>query len=225
MQPIIEIRNVSRTYKPGHQAEVNAVQSLNLTIGEGEIIALTGPSGSGKSTLMHLIGGIDKPNSGEIVVAGKTISALSESQLTRYRNQTVGIIFQFFYLQPFLTVAENVEVPLMFAHAKRTERTNRTAEVLDAVGLRERSSFLPKELSGGQIQRTAIARALVGAPRILLADEPTGNLDSANSQSIMQLLRTLRDAHDMTIVIITHDPTVAAWVDRVVTLKDGRIAA
>ncbi len=222
---LIELKDVSRIYKLNRKNTVNAVSQASLNIHEGEIVALTGPSGSGKSTLMHLIAGLDRPSEGEVTVDGRSIGKLSESKLSHYRNETVGVVFQFFYLQPFLKVDRNVEVPLMFARTKRATRKEPISEVINSVGLTDRSTFLPKELSGGQMQRVAIARALVNKPKILLADEPTGNLDSKNSDAIMELLQTIRDHLGTTMIIVTHDPRVAAWADRIVRLEDGRIVA
>ncbi|HSW65718.1 MAG TPA: ABC transporter ATP-binding protein [Bacillota bacterium] len=220
---LIELKSASRTYKLNRKNTVSAVNNVDLTIQEGEIVALTGPSGSGKSTLMHLIAGLDKPSEGEVIVDGRSIGHLSEGKLAKYRNQTVGVVFQFFYLQPFLKVDRNIEVPLMFARSKRRTRAEAIQKVVDAVSLTDRHTFLPKELSGGQMQRVAIARALVNKPKILLADEPTGNLDSKNSDAIMSLLQDIRKALGTTMIIVTHDPRVAAWADRVIRLEDGRI--
>lgn len=220
---LIELKDVSRTYKLNRKNKVNAVIGAQLSVHEGEIVALTGPSGSGKSTLMHLIAGLDRPTEGEVLVDGRSVGKLSESKLSSYRNQMVGVVFQFFYLQPFLKVDRNIEVPLMFARTKRPTRKKPVYEVIDSVGLSDRATFLPKELSGGQMQRVAIARALVNKPKILLADEPTGNLDSKNSDAIMQLLQTIRDHLGTTMIIVTHDPRVAAWADRIVRLEDGSI--
>jgi ABC-type lipoprotein export system ATPase subunit len=222
---LIELQDVSRTYKLNRKNSVQAVQGVDLQIHEGEIVALTGPSGSGKSTLMQLIAGLDRPTAGTVTVDGKAVHNLGEGKLAKYRNETVGIVFQFFYLQPFLKVDRNIEVPLMFARTKRAARRPAIEDVVGAVSLTDRSGFYPKELSGGQMQRVAIARALVNKPKILLADEPTGNLDSKNSDAIMQLLQSIREQLGTTMIIVTHDPRVAAWADRVVRLEDGRIIA
>jgi len=222
---IIELQDVSRVYKLNRKNSVTAVDSINLQIHEGEIVALTGPSGSGKSTLMHLIGGLDRPSTGEVLVAQQSIGKLHEGKLARFRNETIGFVFQFFYLQPFLRLNRNVEVPLMFARTKRKTRAVAVAAVVEAVGLADRATFLPKELSGGQMQRVAIARALVNKPRILLADEPTGNLDSQNSAAIMELMQAIRTKLGTTIVVVTHDPRVASWADRIIELQDGKVRA
>jgi putative ABC transport system ATP-binding protein len=220
---LIELKGVTRTYRPSRKNIVEAVRGVDLHVQEREIVALTGPSGSGKSTLMHLIAGLDQPTAGEVLVDGKQVHKLSESKLAHYRNETVGVVFQFFYLQPFLRVNRNVEVPLMFARRKRAERKEPVEHVISAVGLSDRITFLPKELSGGQMQRVAIARALVNRPKILLADEPTGNLDSKNSDAIMELLQTIRTTLGTTMIIVTHDPKVASWADRIVRLEDGKV--
>ncbi len=222
---LIDVRGVKRNYKLNRHNTVTAVNGVDLQIHEGEIVALTGSSGSGKSTLLHLIAGLDKPSEGEVIVGERSIGHLSEGKLAHYRNETVGVVFQFFYLQPFLTVNRNVEVPLMFARTKRRTRKEPVAGIVSKVGLTDRAPFLPKELSGGQMQRVAIARALVNKPQILLADEPTGNLDSKNSDAIMELLQTIRDTLGTTIIVVTHDPRVAQWADRTVRLEDGKIAA
>ena len=220
---IAELRNVSRQYAVNRANTVKALDNVSLQIKKGEIVALTGPSGSGKSTLTHLLAGLDRPTSGSIEVEGRAIASLAGDELARYRNQTVGVVFQFFYLQPFLSVARNIEVPLMFARMPVGERPARIASMIAATGLDDRASFFPKELSGGQMQRVAIARALVTNPRLLLADEPTGNLDSHNSDAILEVLQNIRRDRGTTIVVVTHDPRVAAWADRVVQLKDGSI--
>lgn len=222
---LIDMQAVERTFKLNHRNTVTAVGGVDLQIHEGEIVALTGPSGSGKSTLMHLIGGLDRPSKGEVIVAGQSIGKLSEGKRAAFRNSTVGFVFQFFYLQPFLSLSRNVEVPLMFARTKRKTRAAAVKEVVQAVSLDDRATFLPKELSGGQMQRAAIARALVNKPKILLADEPTGNLDSKNSEAIMSLMQTIRDTLGTTIVVVTHDPRVASWADRVIRLEDGKVQA
>ncbi|HSX17349.1 MAG TPA: ABC transporter ATP-binding protein [Patescibacteria group bacterium] len=222
---IINLHDVTRIYKLNRKNTVTAVKNINFEVHEGEIVALTGPSGSGKSTLMHLIGGLDRPSSGEVLVNGQSVGKLHEGKLARFRNETIGFVFQFFYLQPFLRLNRNIEVPLMFARTKRKTRTAAVADVIEAVDLTDRANFLPKELSGGQMQRVAIARALVNKPKILLADEPTGNLDSKNSMAIMELLQTIRGRLGTTIIVVTHDPRVADWADRVIKLEDGQVQA
>ena len=186
-------------------------------------MALVGPSGSGKSTLLHLLGGLDKPTSGEIVVGGKNVSSMNDRQLSKFRNQTIGFVFQSFYLQPFLTLRRNIEVASMPQRMRRAERKLRIESLARQVGLYDRLNHRPHELSGGQIQRAAIARALLNRPAIILADEPTGNLDSANSRDIISLFQQIREQYHATIIIATHDNEIAAQADRVIALKDGRL--
>lgn len=221
---IIELKSVGRSYKLHRNNTVTALNDVSLDIKQGEFVAITGASGSGKSTLMHIIGGIDTPDTGSVIVDGQQISGLSQRKLARYRLHTVGFVFQFFYLQPFLNVARNIEVPMMFAGAKRGARRALIQEVSGAVGLSDRLKHQPKQLSGGQVQRTAIARALINKPKILLADEPTGNLDSTNGAMIIDLLRGIREKDSTTIVIVTHDAEIAAQADRVIRLSDGAVA-
>lgn len=219
---LVSIDTVTKHYKLGRQ-KVDALKGVSLEIREGEFIALTGSSGSGKSTLLQLMGGLDKPSSGQVTIGGHNISKLSDRKLSIFRNKTVGFVFQFFYLQPFLSVKTNLEVPAMFARTKRKVRGARAVELAEAVGLSDRIKHLPKELSGGQMQRAAIARALLNKPKLLLADEPTGNLDSVNGKAIIDLFEQVRRDFGTTIVVVTHDNTIAARADRVVTLKDGLV--
>jgi len=219
---LVSINHVFKNYKLGRQ-KVEAVKGVTLDIRQGEFIALTGPSGSGKSTLLQMIGGLDKPSSGQVVVDGQNISKLSDRKLSVFRNKTVGFVFQFFYLQPFLGVKTNLEVPAMFARTKRRARGERAVELAEAVGLSDRIKHLPKELSGGQMQRAAIARALLNKPKLLLADEPTGNLDSTNGRAIIDLFEQVRRDFGTTIVVVTHDDAIAARADRIVSLKDGAL--
>lgn len=220
---IIDIKNITKQYKLGRQ-KVEALKGVSLKVQAGEFVALTGPSGSGKSTLLQLIGGLDRPSDGLVTVNNKNISKLSDRQLSIFRNQTIGFVFQFFYLQPFLKLQTNIEVPAMFARTKSKLRSPRAVELADAVGLTDRVKHLPKELSGGQMQRAAIARALQNEPKIILADEPTGNLDSVNSKAIIDLFEQVREQFGATIVVVTHDPAVAARADREIKLVDGVVA-
>ncbi len=218
----IRATNVIKKYKVGKQI-IRAIDDVSVDIHEGEFVALVGPSGSGKSTLLHLLGGLDKPTSGEIVVGGKNVSSMNDRQLSKFRNQTIGFVFQSFYLQPFLTLRRNIEVASMPQRMKQAERKLRIESLARQVGLYDRLSHRPHELSGGQIQRAAIARALLNRPSIILADEPTGNLDSANSRDIISLFQQIREQYHATIIIATHDNEIAAQADRVIALKDGRL--
>lgn len=219
---VIRATNVIKKYKVGKQI-IRAIDDVSVDIHEGEFVALVGPSGSGKSTLLHLLGGLDKPTSGEIVVGGKNVSSMNDRQLSKFRNQTIGFVFQSFYLQPFLTLRRNIEVASMPQRMERAERKLRIESLARQVGLYDRLSHRPHELSGGQIQRAAIARALLNRPAIILADEPTGNLDSANSRDIISLFQQIREQYHATIIIATHDNEIAAQADRVIALKDGRL--
>ena len=218
----IRATNVIKKYKVGKQI-IRAIDDVSVDIHEGEFVALVGPSGSGKSTLLHLLGGLDKPTSGEIVVGGKNVSSMNDRQLSKFRNQTIGFVFQSFYLQPFLTLRRNIEVASMPQRMGRAERKLRIELLARQVGLYDRLSHRPHELSGGQIQRAAIARALLNRPAIILADEPTGNLDSANSRDIISLFQQIREQYHAAIIIATHDNEIAAQADRVIALKDGRL--
>ena len=220
---LIQVQDLAKTYRVGRQ-DIAALGGVSLNIHKGEFVALTGPSGSGKSTLLQLIGGLDKPTSGNVLVGDKNLMRLGDREISEFRNRTIGFVFQFFYLQPFLRLRHNLEIagmPLRTPRAKRRARVNELAEI---VGLTDRLHHFPKELSGGQMQRAAIARALLNAPGILLADEPTGNLDSANGKAIIDLFEKIRDEFGTTIVVVTHDPGVAARADREITLRDGVLA-
>lgn len=219
---IVNISEVSKSYKLGKK-KVEALKNVSISIKEGEFIALTGPSGSGKSTLMQIIGGLDKPSEGTVVVNNKDISHMSDRQLSIFRNKTIGYVFQFFYLQPFLNTAVNLEVPGMFARSKRSERLSKIEDLASAVSLTDRLNHLPKELSGGQMQRAAIARALLNSPKILLADEPTGNLDRKNGMAIIDLFQEVREKYGATVVVVTHDKEIASRADREIKLIDGEV--
>ena len=217
---LLSVKNIAKTYKLGRQ-KLEVLKGVSLDIREGEFVAITGASGSGKSTLLQLMGGLDKPTTGEVWFAGKNLAKLSDGKLSEFRRQTVGFVFQFFYLQPFLRLERNLAVPGMFAHTKRADQRARVRELAEKVGLSDRLRHYPKELSGGQMQCAAIARALFNQPKILLADEPTGNLDSANGAAIIKLFETIRQEFGMAVVIVTHDPAIAARADREIKLKDG----
>jgi len=222
MAAIIELKNVTRTYKLGDEV-LNALDGVNFSVNEGEFLAITGPSGSGKSTLANIIGGLDHPNSGTVTVDGSDLSHTRDSKLSEYRNAHIGFVFQSFNLQGNNTALENVMLPLVFARMKNKDRKVRARECLEAVGLGDRVKHKPSQLSGGQRQRVAIARALAGKPKIIIADEPTGNLDSAKGEEIMKLLKDL-NKQGITLLIITHDMNVAKQAGRVVEIRDGKIS-
>lgn len=218
-----ELEQVCRTYAMGGTS-IRAVDDVSLTVPAGEFLALLGSSGSGKSTLLNLMAGLDRPTSGSIVAAGRNLARLSALELARYRRETVGMVFQSFNLLPRMTLEENVELPLRLAEVERGERTARVREALEHVRLTKRIGHRPSELSGGEQQRTAIARALVNRPRILLADEPTGNLDSATGEAILMLLRAIQSNLGMTIVMVTHErPLAERFADRLATMGDGKL--
>ncbi|MEM5778484.1 MAG: ABC transporter ATP-binding protein [Candidatus Aenigmatarchaeota archaeon] len=220
MQNIIELRNVSKEYGKG-EAKVRAVCDVNLKIRKGENIAIMGPSGSGKSTLLHLIGCLDKPTRGKIFIDGKDISNLNENELARIRREKIGFIFQFFNLIPTFTALGNIELPMIFS--KRPNRKERAKELLRLVGLEHRLYHYPSQLSGGETQRVAIARALANEPQIILADEPTGNLDSKSGKEVMELLVKLNKEKGVTLLVITHDISIAKHAEKIIRIKDGRI--
>jgi putative ABC transport system ATP-binding protein len=224
MPNLIELNEVTRIYN-SERAPVSALNKITFAIEEKSYVSIVGKSGSGKSTLLNLIGGMDKPSSGEIIVAGKLISQLSTNQLAQYRRTAVGMIFQSFNLIANMSAADNVALPLFFAGVSEKERMRRATELLDIVGLSHRASHRPTELSGGEQQRVAVARALIASPLFILADEPTGNLDSRTTEEIIALLQRLHH-EGKTVVMITHDLSLAERLStRVITLKDGRIIA
>lgn len=219
---VVATDSLTKVYHVNKQTVI-ALDNITMTVRRGEFVAITGASGSGKSTLLQLIGCLDKPTSGYVTLEGKETTKLRDAELSELRQKTIGFIFQSFYLQPFLRLDDNIAVPAMFTRRKKKEINATVVQLLQRVGLTERARHFPKELSGGQIQRAAIARALVNNPRILLADEPTGNLDSTNGQSIIDLFHTIRYTLGTTIIMVTHDTNMAQQADRVIELKDGAI--
>ena len=221
--PIIELSAVSKEYARGKE-RVGVLENLSLSVDPGEFVALMGPSGSGKTTLLNLIGGLDKPTSGDVKVLGQLLSQMNSGQLAKWRSRHVGFIFQFYNLLPVLTAARNVELPLLLTKLSRNERRKRALTALDIVGLGDRAKHYPKELSGGQEQRVAIARAFVSDPQILLADEPTGDLDRATADEILSLLQVLNRDHGKSIVMVTHDPQAAEYAGRTIHMDKGALA-
>jgi putative ABC transport system ATP-binding protein len=219
-RPIITIRDMTKVYRMG-EYEVHALRGVSLDIYEGEFLSIMGPSGSGKSTLMNMLGALDSPSSGSYLLDGTDVSQLSDNQLAGVRNQKIGFVFQNFNLLPRTTAVQQVELPLIYAG--RRQRRQRAVEALELVGLGERLDHKPSELSGGQQQRVAIARALVNEPAIILADEPTGNLDSKSGTEIMQILQSLNRDKGITVIFVTHDPWIARHTRRVIRLADGLI--
>lgn len=219
---MISCKSITKSYTKG-QNIVTPLESLDLEVARGEFLALMGPSGSGKTTLLNLISGIDSPSAGALHIDGENITSLSRKQLTNWRARKVGYIFQLYHLIPVLTAFENVELPLLITSLSRAERHKKTKAALELVGLSDRSHHTPAELSGGQEQRVAIARALVADPALLVADEPTGDLDRESATNILDLLRTLARDHGKTIVMVTHDPRAAAAADRTLHLEKGKL--
>ena len=219
---IVELHQVSKIYRMGEE-HLTALQDVNLCIAEREFVAIVGPSGSGKSTLLNLIAGIDKPTSGRIVVAGASVSEMDENSLAKWRGQNVGLVFQFYQLLPTLTALENVILPMDFCGTYNGQRRERALELLARVGMTARAHHLPSELSGGEQQRVAIARALANDPPLLLADEPTGNLDTATSQQIVELMAEVH-RQGKTVILVTHEASLASIAQRTIRMRDGRVA-
>lgn len=220
---VIRATNITRDLKLGSHT-IHALNGVNMEIFQNEMVGIVGPSGSGKSTLLGIIGGLDSPTNGTIEIDGIDITRMNEDKLTEIRNEKIGFIFQFFNLIPTLTALENVALPIEFAQTRRHDPKKRAKQLLDMLGLADRLHHRPNELSGGQQQRVAIARALANDPPILLADEPSGNLDSKSGAAVLSALNTIRAENGTTIVLVTHDPTLASRMDRVLTLVDGQIA-
>jgi putative ABC transport system ATP-binding protein len=220
---VIELRGLSRHFKVGYQI-VRALQDIHLTIPDGDYLALMGPSGSGKSTLLHILGCLDRPTSGQYLLDGREVGSLPEDELAEVRSRKIGFVFQFFHLIPSLTATENVELPMILAGMRPAERRERVAKALGAVGLTDRAAHRPDQLSGGQRQRVAIARATVMGPSILLADEPTGNLDRASGLEVIELIERM-NREGLTLVVVTHDPEVGQRARRILKIVDGRISS
>ena len=217
---LMQIQHLSKVYGQGEN-QVRAVDDISFTVEKGEFLAIIGPSGSGKSTLLHILGGVDCPTSGKVFVDGQDVYAQNEDQLAIFRRRQVGLIYQFYNLIPVLNVVENMTLPVLMDG--RQVNQARLEELLDVLGLRGREKYLPNQLSGGQQQRVSIGRALMNAPAVVLADEPTGNLDSKNSQEIVELLKMSNKKYGQTLVIITHDENIALQAHRVIAIEDGRI--
>lgn len=217
---ILDVKNLSKTYGKG-DIEVNALDNVSFSVEQGEFVAIIGPSGSGKSTLLHILGGVDVPTSGSVVINNTDISTLDETALAIFRRRQIGLIYQFYNLIPILTVEENLTLPLLLDGRKPDKK--QIANLIDKLGLAHRLNHLPNQLSGGQQQRVSIGRSLVNNPALLLADEPTGNLDSENSKEIIALLRHFNKEFKQTVIIITHDEKIALSADRIISIEDGRI--
>ncbi len=222
MSAIITLDNIYRAYRMGNE-RIMAVNGVNLEIEEGEICCLQGPSGSGKSTLLHLMAGLDKPSKGSITIGKTRIDVLSENQLALFRQRYVGFIFQSYYLIPTLTALENVAMPLTFCGIPKKKRIKKAKELLEGVGLKDRMKHRPSEMSGGQQQRVSIARAFANNPRVVFADEPTGNLDTATTYEMMNLMTDMARTWNQTMVIVTHDTEISAYASRIIRIRDGKI--
>lgn len=220
---LLEARDISKIYKTGPTTSIQVLYDISLTIDQGEFLSITGQSGSGKSTLMHILGCLDTPTRGEYYVEQHDVAHMNSDQLAHIRNSFIGFVFQRFHLLPDLTAQENVALPHLYAGKHEQESMHQAAQLLAKLGLEQRMNHYPNELSGGEQQRVAIARALINDPAIILADEPTGNLDSATGKKIMELFSELNEKNHVTIIIVTHDPILAAQTNRVITLLDGRL--
>ncbi|CAB1243343.1 lantibiotic ABC transporter (ATP-binding protein) [Ruminococcaceae bacterium BL-6] len=218
---ILRVENLTKTYGSG-EAKVNAVNDVSFTVEKGDFVAIIGPSGSGKSTLLHILGGVDRPTSGKVFIEGTDLYALNETKLAVFRRRQIGLIYQFYNLIPVLNVEENITLPLLLDEHKPDRQ--QLSEMLATLNLTDRSKHLPNQLSGGQQQRVSIGRALINSPALMLADEPTGNLDSANSADIVRLLRMSNEKYNQTLILITHDRNIALQANRILSIEDGRIA-
>jgi len=220
--PFLEARSLSRTYQVGGST-VHALRSVDFTANQGDFVVINGPSGSGKTTFLNLISAIDRPSEGEVLIKGVSTNSLSEKQLAQLRKDNIGLIFQTFNLIPVLSAAENAEYPLLLQKIPKAERAKRVKAILDEVGLEDLGKRRPNELSGGQRQRIAIARALITQPKLVLADEPTANLDSETGAQVMSLMRRLNDEHCVVLLVVTHDPEVTQYARRQIRIRDGRL--
>ena len=219
---ILRVENLSKVYGKGEN-KVEALKNINLSVEKGEFVAIVGASGSGKSTLLHLLGGLDRPTSGEVVVDGESIYKYKEERLAIFRRRKIGFVFQFFNLLPVLDVEENIALPALLDKDKIDKKY--LEEIIEILGLKDRKTHLPSELSGGQQQRVSIGRALLNKPSIILADEPTGNLDSKNSKEVIELLKFTAKRYNQTLILITHDINIASMADRIITIEDGQITS
>ena len=220
-KPVISLENVEKVYQMD-EVEVHALRGINLSIHEGEFVSIMGPSGSGKSTMLHIIGCLDTPSSGKVFLGGEDVSQLGSSKLARIRGREIGFVFQFFNLYPTLNTIENVELPMMILDVDKTVRRKKAKELLESVGMGDRIHHLPSQLSGGQRQRMAIARALANDPSVLLADEPTGNLDSKSGEEILSIFKKLNE-EGRTVVVVTHNQSIAKSAEKIVKMKDGLV--
>jgi len=221
MKHILELKNVSKSYKSGSTSTV-AIKDISFSLDEKESLAIIGPSGSGKTTLLNMIGGLDKPSKGMVLIDGKDVSKMNDGQLSKFRNKTIGFIFQFFNLQDYLRAEENVMIPLLLAGVKYSVAQQKAVQLLEKVGLANRVKYYPKQLSGGELQRVAVARSLANDPKILLADEPTANLDRASANTILELFEDI-GKNGVSVVVITHDPLVSNRFENVLHIADGEI--
>ncbi|MEI6887111.1 MAG: ABC transporter ATP-binding protein [bacterium] len=221
MSKIFELKGITKQYKNG-SSKTTAVDNASYSLNEGESLAIEGPSGSGKSTLLHILGGLDKPTKGTVIINGKEITNLKDGKLSKFRNETIGFVFQFFNLQDYLNVEENIMIPLLINGTKPKIALKRAKELLESVGLSHRLGYFPKQLSGGEMQRVAIARSLANNPKILLADEPTANLDKESAKKVLELFEDIQKKH-VSVIIVTHDPTVSSRYKNILKMRDGKI--
>lgn len=222
MSKVIEVKNLTKTFRDG-DAKVNALHNISFELNEGENLAIIGTSGSGKTTLLHLLGGLEKSSEGDIFLVGKSISSMNDKALSKFRNQTIGFVFQFFYLLEYLTAKENVALPAIIKTGKRKASLKKAEELLEAVGLSHRMNHYPNQISGGEMQRIAVARALINDPKIILADEPTGNLDKENAERILNIFDEISKQKGVSVVVITHDNWISQKFENVLKLDKGKL--